>query len=347
MGNLCSNAKNNHSSDHWGGNVGDGWPRSEKELQEEYTRYFKAKSALHWNDEEIGKEPLEPGPRGKKTTKAETHCGYMIPTISELARAKRTDVKDDEMSDRLRILDVGCGSGEITVDVADMFPEARVIGLDVSAAMLESAKVYAERRGVKNVEFVKGNVFDLESCLKSNGDEHLTGSTSGKFDVIYTHQVVAHLSEPVEGLKKIVEMAKKGGAICLREGDLRSGRFWPDGDYSELQECFRTIIKVHEGNGGTADAGRRLKDWLKEAGVNDKEILTSTNVTSYDSPEGRREYGGHWPGRCTQGLFAERAMELGVSYETLEKWALAWKDWIEDEDAAFAMMHGEVIARVT
>ncbi|CAK1361308.1 putative methyltransferase [Cercospora beticola] len=336
MGNLCSNAKNNHSSDPWDESVGDGWPRNEQQLQEEYRRYFKRKDALDGDDKKFDREDMGFGAKGKKKTKAETHCGYMIATISELARAKQINVKNDETEDRLRILDVGCGSGEITVDVAEMFPEAQVVGLDVSAAMLESAKVYAERRGVKNLEFVKGSVFDLEALKEQ-----------GKFNVAYTHQVVAHLPDPVSGLKEMVEVVRTGGAICLREGDLRSGRFWPDGEYDELQECFRTIIKVHEGNGGTTDAGRKLKSWLKEAGIIDKEILTSTNVTSYDSPEGRREYGGHWPGRCTQGLFADRAMDMGVSSETLEKWAMAWKDWIEDEDAAFAMMHGEVIARVT
>ncbi|PPJ56967.1 hypothetical protein CBER1_00502 [Cercospora berteroae] len=349
MGNLCSNAKNNHSLGHWDDeDVDEGWPRTEEELQEEYRRYSKGKSVLNLDDyDAVGTDKPGAKPRKRKKTKLETHCGYMISAISELARTKQIHVKNDGTGDRLRILDVGCGSGEITVDVAEMFPEAQIIGLDVSAAMLESAKVYAERRGVKNVEFVKGSVFDLESLLKSNGDEQLEGRTGGKFDVVYTHQVVAHLSDPVRGLEKMVEIVQKGGVICLREGDLRSGRFWPGGDYDELQECFRTIVKVHEGNGGTADAGRRLRSWLEEAGVNDKEILASTNVASYDSPEGRREYGGHWPGRCMQGLFADRAMEMGVSSETPEKWAMAWKDWIEDEDAAFAMMHGEVIARIT
>ncbi|KAF2213266.1 hypothetical protein CERZMDRAFT_40322 [Cercospora zeae-maydis SCOH1-5] len=254
----------------------------------------------------------------------------MISTIADLLDEKTKRNGDDGT---FRILDVGCGSGEITVDVAEMFPEAKVVGLDVSAAMLESAKVFAERRGVKNVEFVKGNVFDL-------------GSTRGKFDVVYTHQVVAHLGDSVLGIRKMVEVVKSGGVVCLREGDLASGRFWPEGEYEELQECFRTIVKVHEGDGGTADAGRRLKSWLESAGFGESEIVASRSISSYDTPAGRREYGGHWPARCMQGLFADRAMAMGVSAETLEKWAMAWKDWIEDEDGGFAMMHGEVIAIV-
>ena len=229
---MCSrHQRNKHGSDHWDDdNVDERWPRSEEELQEEYRRYFKAKVISNEDDEKNDerRDGRGPGsPTKKQKAKVEMHCGYMISTISALARAKQINDTNDEASDRLRILDVGCGSGEITVDVAKLFPEAHVVGLDVSAAMLESAKVYAERRGVKNVEFVKGSVFDLESLLNRKGDEQLKGRTSGKFDVVYTHQVVAHLPDPVKGLKKMVEAVREGGVIWLREGELRRGGFWP------------------------------------------------------------------------------------------------------------------------
>ena len=133
----------------------------------------------------------------------------------------------------------------------------------------------------------------------------------------------------------------------MREGNLRTGRFYPEGKYGVLQECFGVIGDVHEAGGGSADAGRQLKYWAVEAGFEKKDLRATHSVSRYDTIEGRRAYGGHWPGRCTQGLFAQRAMELGVSSQRLDEYALAWKEWIEDEDGMFAMMHGEVIAEVT
>lgn len=139
---------------------------------------------------------------------------------------------------------------------------------------------------------------------------------------------------------------RSGGVVCMREGNLQSARFHPE--YPLLEECFQVIIAVHEAGGGAADAGRQLKRWSKHFRRETKVLLATHSVSRYDTLEGRRGYGGHWPARCSRGIFAQRAMELrGVSSQRLDEYALAWKEWMEDEKGMFAMMHGEVILEVT
>lgn len=243
-----------------------------------------------------------------------------------------------------------------------MCPFAHVTGIDVSGAVLDSARAYAELRGVTNVEFVQMSVFSMPVEWK------------GRFHVVHTHQAVAHFGgggggdeddeedEEEEddsfgggrggkmvqrGIREMIRVARRsGGVVCMREGNLQSARFHPE--YPLLEECFRVIIAVHKAGGGAADAGRQLKRWSKHFRRETKVLLATQSVSRYDTPEGRRGYGGHWPARCSRGIFAQRAMELrGVSSQRLDEYALAWKEWMEDEKGMFAMMHGEVILEVT
>ncbi|KAK4505217.1 hypothetical protein PRZ48_003180 [Zasmidium cellare] len=253
--------------------------------------------------------------------RATCHYEYMIPTLLDKA----------QKNPNLTLLDVGCGSGSITIELARLVPGGQVTGLDISGAILESAKVHAERQGISNITFMKGDVHHLPF-------------PDGSFDIVCTHQAVAHFHDHTKAIKELIRVTKKGGAICLREGDLTTGKFSPG--YELLDECFQTIIKVHEGQGGTSDAGRGLRRWVQDAGVLEERITATKSLWIYDTPEGRREYGGHWPARCTQGIFAERAVEMDVSRERLEEYAVAWKKWIEDPEASFSMVHGEVIAVV-
>ncbi len=56
-----------------------------------------------------------------------------------------------------RILDIGCGPGGWVMDVANYYPSREVVGIDVSDMMLLRARNEAQRRTLKNVEFIKMN----------------------------------------------------------------------------------------------------------------------------------------------------------------------------------------------
>lgn len=240
----------------------------------------EVKTAANSNEERIAADHVQ--------GKALSQCQYMIPT---LLAALKADPK-------LKVLDVGCGSGAIAIELAQLAPEGQVTGIDISGAVLESAKVQAESRGIYNVDFVKG-----DACKLPFED--------ATFDVVCTHQAVAHFLDHVRAIKEMKRVTRKGGIICMREGDLSTARFGPG--YPLLEECVKVIMEVHRMGGGTPDAGRRLKAWTLKAGVPKSSIVETHSAWTYDALEGRREYGGHWPARCTQGVFAEMARDVGVT----------------------------------
>ena len=73
---------------------------------------------------------------------------------------------------RARILDVGCGPGTITVDLARIAASGSVVGLDRSEDVIGEARATAQRAGVSNVEFGVGDVYALD-----HEDRHLRRRT--------------------------------------------------------------------------------------------------------------------------------------------------------------------------
>lgn len=222
---------------------------------------------------------------GHATRSTAVQCSYMLPTLERMIDRKPA----------LRLLDVGCGCGDITTDFALKAPRGAVIGLDLSGAVLETAKVHAQQQGATNVTFMTGNV-------------HRLLFADGTFDVVHTHQSVAHFADPAQAIRELVRVTKKGGVLCMREGDLRTARFCPE--LPLLEECFKLIVEVHKLNGGDADAASKLHAWAIEAGA--KKVTTTRSKTSYSTLEERRDYGGMWPARCNYGAFADLAMRMGT-----------------------------------
>ncbi|WP_261763877.1 class I SAM-dependent methyltransferase, partial [Pseudonocardia asaccharolytica] len=93
------------------------------------------------------------------------------------------------------VLDVGCGPGTITVDLARRVAPGTVVGIDASAAVLRQARANAERAGVRNVAFRQGDVLALDEGI-------------GTFDVVHAHQVLLHLADPVAALRRMLRLTR-------------------------------------------------------------------------------------------------------------------------------------------
>ena len=118
----------------------------------------------------------------------------------------------DALTPDAHVLDVGCGPGTITVDLAARVPEGQVTGIDAADGVLDTARQEAQRRGQENVRFEPGNVYQL-------------GYPDGTFDVVHAHQVLQHLSDPVAALAEMRRVCRPGGLVAARDGDY-GGMFW-------------------------------------------------------------------------------------------------------------------------
>jgi ubiquinone/menaquinone biosynthesis C-methylase UbiE len=222
------------------------------------------------------------------------------------------------------LLDVGCGPGTITVDLAKYVAPGRVVGIDRA----ETAVDEALSLGVATVEFRQGDAYD-------------TGLAGGSFDVVHAHQVLQHLTDPVRALREWKRVLRDGGILAVRDSDY--GAFvWSPAD-PLLDRWMSLYHQLTERNGVEADAGRRLKGWVRAAGFT-AVVCTSSNWTFADE-ESRTLWGETWADRVRHSSYAEQALAHGLSTTAeLEEIASAFLRWASDPDGVFIVVHAEVLA---
>lgn len=234
-----------------------------------------------------------------------------------------------ELRPAMRVLDVGCGPGTVTADLAALVPEGRVTGLDAAPAVLEQARATAAERGLGNVDF-------------GTGDVHALAYPDGAFDVVHAHQVLQHVGDPVRALREMRRVCAPGGIVAARDADYGAMFWYPALD--GLDEWLELYRRVARANGGEPDAGRRLHAWARESGL--REVTASAGTWCFATAEERAWWSGLWAERTLASAFAGSAVEGGhATRERLRAAAEAWREWGASEDGWFAVPHGEILCR--
>jgi SAM-dependent methyltransferase len=226
------------------------------------------------------------------------------------------------------LLDVGCGPGTITIDLAQRVAPGRVVGVDAAADAIDAARTAAADAGAANLELGTGDVYALEHA-------------DGSFDVVHAHQVLQHLGDPVAALREMRRACRRDGVVAARDSVYRAMTWYPASE--GLDRWLDLYCAVAKANGGEPDAGSHLRHWCLEAGFGS--VTASATAWCFATDDERAWWGGLWADRVTQTGLADRAVELGLATrDDLDDLAAAWQTWATTEDAWFAVLHGEVLA---
>jgi 2-polyprenyl-3-methyl-5-hydroxy-6-metoxy-1,4-benzoquinol methylase len=227
------------------------------------------------------------------------------------------------------LLDVGCGPGTLTADLAARVAPGRVVGVDVAADVVAAAADHVRAVGAANVELVAGDFRTLDLG-------------PGGFDVVHAHQVLQHLRDPVGALAAMAALVRPGGVVAARDGDY-GAMTWAPAD-ERLDRWSAVYHAVTRANGGEADAGRHLLAWAQEAGLADVAYTTST--WTFATPGDRAWWADLWAERTTATTLADHAVDYGVaSRAELAEIAAGWRAWAAAPGGVFVVVHGEVLAR--
>jgi ubiquinone/menaquinone biosynthesis C-methylase UbiE len=227
------------------------------------------------------------------------------------------------------LLDVGCGPGAITLDLATRVAPGRVIGIDAAADVIAVAEQARAEAGATSVSFAQGDVYALDF-------------DDGSFDVVHAHQVLQHLSDPIAALREMHRVLRAGGLVAVRDSDYAAFTWAPrDPLLERWNEVYHGITQR---NRAEADAGRFLLGWVRAAGFEIEYVGSST--WTFADPDSRPWWGDLWADRVLLSSYAEQALDYGLAdKDELARIADAWRRWSEEPDGFFAVLHGEVIGR--
>ncbi|MEU6543120.1 methyltransferase domain-containing protein [Streptomyces sp. NPDC046859] len=229
----------------------------------------------------------------------------------------------------MRILDIGCGPGTITADLAALVPDGHVTGVDREPGVLEQACATAAGRGLENVGFAVGDV-------------HALAFPDDTFCVVHAHQVLQHVGDPVAALREMRRVTRPNGFIAVRDSDYAAMTWHPaSAGMDAWLDLYRRVARA---NGGEPDAGRRLKSWARAAGLTD--VTCTSSTWTFATPGERAWWSGLWADRTVASAYADRATGGGhATAAELREVAEAWREWGRQEDGWFSVLHGEILCR--
>lgn len=256
------------------------------------------------------------------------HHPSILRAYAERTAANSAAYLVDHLRPGTALLDVGCGAGSITCDLAEIVAPGRTVGVDAAPTALAEARDLAARRGV-DVELVRADVTRLPF-------------DDATFDVVHAHQVLQHVPDPVAVLREMRRVCRPGGLVAARDADYAAMTWFPEEPGIAAWRALYT--RVARLGGGEPDAGRRLLSWARAAGFED--VTASASTWCHATPPERELWGGSWAERVVSSRIADRAVSAGLARpEDLAELAAGWRRWAAAPDGWFAVLHGEVLAR--
>ncbi|MFV2121500.1 class I SAM-dependent methyltransferase [Streptomyces sp. Act-28] len=234
-----------------------------------------------------------------------------------------------ELRPGLDVLDVGCGPGTITADLAARVAPGRVTAVDAAPGVLDQARATATERGLDGIRFAVA-------------DAHALDFPDDAFDVVHAHQVLQHVADPIGSLREMRRVCRPGGVVAVRDSDYAGFTWFPEVPaLTEWRDLYRRVARA---NGGEPDAGRRLLSWARRAGFTAN--TPSAAVWCFATPEDRAWWSTLWAERTTESVYARLAVEGGhTTPERLAAVAEGWREWGRDDDGWFTVPHGEILCR--
>jgi ubiquinone/menaquinone biosynthesis C-methylase UbiE len=160
------------------------------------------------------------------------------------------------------VLDVGCGTGAISKDIALKVGETGyVTGIDNTAYFIQSGKeTYAD---VKNLELIHADMF-VYNPMK-------------KFDLIVAARVLQWLNNPQEAIKRLKSMLKPGGILSILDYNHEALEWQPQPPAS-MRQFYATFLRWRADAHMNNHIAEDLPEYFKKAGFSAIEILEANEV---------------------------------------------------------------------
>ena len=165
---------------------------------------------------------------------ARSHAGFFLTTLEP----------------GMRVLDIGCGPGTVTVGFAERAHPGEVIGVELD--LRQTAKVASRAaREHLNLRFEQADAYDLPY-------------PDASFDAVFMSALIGNLRHPVNALSEAFRVLRNEGVVGVKEFDQRANIIYPELEFQSKVDELHNRLRIR--NGHDPDSGRKLKGLLETAG---------------------------------------------------------------------------------
>ena len=190
-----------------------------------------------------------------------------------------------------RIIDIGCGPGFASVDLADCVgSRGEVIGIERSERFIEYAKTLCQSRGLKNVTFQHADVMLDELAIQDA-------------DAIWCRWLAIFVSDPALLVQKMASMVKPGGKLIFHEY-VHYETYQSIPHSVHLEQFVQHVMTSWREFGGEPNVARALPDHLAAAGCR----ILDTRPISFSAQPHQPVW--QWPASFID-INLQRMLELG------------------------------------
>ena len=243
---------------------------------------------------------------------AEASAGYLLPYLRP----------------GLRLLDFGCGPGNISVGLAKAIDPGELHGIDMEESQIELARSVVAAGGRDNATFHVGDITDMPF-------------EDGYFDVAHCHNVLMHIPDTGAALAEVKRVLKPGGILASRE--MISASSFTHPDFGVIRKAWDMFEDLLEADDAHPQIGKDLKNHFVEAGFENVDATATMDI--YSTPRDVE----HIFRLANLWFLAPEITEAAIKYgastpDLVEEIRVAYERWSNHPGAICGVAFGEAVA---
>lgn len=111
---------------------------------------------------------------------------------------ENVDLLKKHFSNKIRILDVGCGDGTCSLELLSLFKPTKILGFDAAGEAIKYAKSIIKNNQANKIFFQKCNIYNINKIIKKND-----------YDLAIIRSVLHHLDNPQLAIDNVCKLVNK------------------------------------------------------------------------------------------------------------------------------------------
>jgi SAM-dependent methyltransferase len=233
----------------------------------------------------------------------------------------------DLLSLNTSVLDVGCGPGTLTAEIARRVHPAAVVGMDINPDMIRAAEAAHPPGSIPNLVFYCGDV------LESHWD--------GEFDVVNTARMLQWIPDAAAAVRHIARAVAPGGLVVALDFDHTKAEW--NGAPEAWTRFYSAFLAWRAGNGLDNAMARRLPSLCEAAGL--QSVQWRPQVTTVGSGEADFfRAAGQWR-MVVESRGRQMVLAGYITEEERTAAFCAFGDWMMRDNARQTLHEAHIVAR--